>query len=270
MALATTDFARGAAVAQEGFQSASSPVVASFERDFRPGARLNGQRLLDAYSVVDLIDDAGTALLVYNGALNTFSTAAGRRSIANGIKANVARATRGALRVKAVTFGRVTLIQVAQGAFRETIRLHTNRGTLDVGVVVVLLDRAIGVVELGGYPRKHLVSATEVAAARKLAQHLQAALQIRNVTPPAIAGTARQGATLTADRGRWVGGPTSFTYQWNHCDATGANCAPIAGAVVPTYVPGTADAGMRITVTVTATNSVSSKPVTSAPTNPVT
>jgi hypothetical protein len=91
------------------------------------------------------------------------------------------------------------------------------------------------------------------------------AFQIRNVVPPAIMGTPQLGQTLTADRGRWAGGPSAFTYQWNHCDAAGA----IAGAVAPTYVPGTADAGMRITVTVTATNSVSSKPVTSAPTNPV-
>ena len=81
--------------------------------------------------------------------------------------------------------------------------------------------------------------------------------------------TAQLGATLMADRGRWAGGPTSFTYQWNHCDAAGASCAPIAGAVAPTYVPGTTDTGMRITVTVTATNSVGSKPITSAATNPV-
>jgi hypothetical protein len=98
--------------------------------------------------------------------------------------------------------------------------------------------------------------------------NVRGAFQIRNVVPPAIAGTAQQGAMLTANRGRWAGGPSAFTYQWNHCDAAGANCAPIAGAVAPTYVPGTAGAGMRITVTVTA-NSVSSKPVTSAPTNPV-
>ena len=269
MALATSDFARGAAVAQEGFQPAPSPIVASFERDFRSGARLNGQRLLGAYSTVSLVEDAGTALVGYNAILGDFSTAVGRRSIAKIIKATVARSTRGQLRVKTVTFGRVVLVQAAQGAFRETIRLRTNHGTLDVGVVAIVLDRALGVVELDTYPRTHIAGATEQVAARKLAQHFQAAFQIRNVTSPAIAGTPHPAATLTADRGRWAGGPSSFTYQWNDCDATGANCAPISGAVAPTYVPGTADAGMRITVTVTATNSVSSKPVTSAPTNPV-
>jgi hypothetical protein len=269
MALATSDFARGAAVAQEGFQPAPSPFVARFERVFRSGARLNGQRLLGAYSGVNLIEDAGTALLGYNAVLNEFSTAAGRRSIAQDIKATVARSTGGVLRVKTVTFGRVVLVQAAQGAFRETIRLRTNHGALDVGVVVIVLDRAIGVVELDSYPRQHVAGATELLALRKLAQHFQVAFQIRNVVPPAIAGTPQLGATLTADRGRWAGGPTSFTYQWNDCDATGANCASIAGAVAPTYVPGTADAGMRITVTVTATNSVSSKPVTSAATTPV-
>jgi hypothetical protein len=270
MALATSDFARGAAVAREGFQPVSSPLVARFERDFRPGARLNGQRLLGVYSEVDLIADAGTALLIYNAALRDFSTPAGRRRIARDIKAVVARETRGALRVKTVTFGRVVLFRAGQGAFRETIRLHSNHGSIDVGVVVVVLDRALGFVELDGYPRKHLVGATELAVGRKLAQHFQVAFQIRNVVAPTILGTPKQGATLTADRGRWAGGPTSFTYQWNHCDAAGANCVPIAGAVAPTYVPGTTDAGMRITVTVTATNSVSSTPVASAATAPVT
>jgi hypothetical protein len=269
MALATSDFARGAVVAREGFLSAPSPFVARFERDFRAGARLNGQRLLGVFSEVDLLEDTGTASLVYNGVLGEFSTPAGRRRVTKEIKAAIARDTRGTLKVKAVTFGRVVLFRAGQSAFRETVRVRTSRGSLDFGVVAVVLDRAFGFVELHSYPRKHLVGATELGAGRKLAQHFQVAFQIRNVVAPTILGTPKQGVTLTADRGRWAGGPTSFTYQWNHCDAAGANCAPIAGAVAPTYVPGTADAGMRITVTVTATNSVSTKPATSAATAPV-
>ena len=270
MALATSDFARGAVVLREGFGPAPPPFVARFERDFRPGARLNGQRLLGVFSEVDLLQDAGTATLLYNQVLSDFSTPAGRRRVAKEIRAAIARDTRGTVRVTTVTFGRVVLIHAGQGAFRETIRARSNRGTLDFGAVGIVLDRGLGFVELHGYPKKHLAAATEVAVARKLGQHFTVAFQIRNVVAPAIAGTPRQGVTLTADRGRWAGGPTSFTYQWNHCDAGGANCTPIAGAVAPTYVPGATDAGTRITVTVTATNSVSSKPATSAATAPVT
>src|SRR5919201_1832408 len=54
MVLSTSDFARGAAVAREGFTPSSSPVVARYDRIFRSGARLNGQRLLGAASWDDL------------------------------------------------------------------------------------------------------------------------------------------------------------------------------------------------------------------------
>jgi hypothetical protein len=269
MALATSDFARGASVLREGFEPASPPFVARFVRLFHAGARLNGQRLLGVSSRVELIDSDGIALVGFNGVANDLSTSAGRREIAAEIKRNVATSTGGALRVKSVTFGRVIRFQAAAGAFRTKIKLRTNHGVIELAFVGIVLDRAIGFLELDGYPGKHVTGATAVVGARKLARHFQVAFQIRSVLPPTITGTAQLGQTLTADRGRWAGGPSSFTYQWNHCDAAGANCAPIAGAVASTYVPGTADAGMRITVTVTAANSVSSKPVTSAPTNPI-
>jgi hypothetical protein len=269
MALATTDFARGASVVREGFEPTSPPVDAQFVRVFHAGLRLNGQRLLGAASHVDLLDSDGLAVIGFNGVINELSTSAGRRRNAADIKRNVAAQTHGALKVKSVTFGRVVRFDAAQGAFRITIKLHTNRGVIELGYLGIVLDRAVGLVELDSYPGKHVSGSTALVAARKLAQHFQVAFQIRSVVPPGILGTPRLGQTLTADRGRWAGGPTSFTYQWNQCDAAGATCAPIAGAVASTYVPGTADAGMRITVTVTATNSVSSKPVTSTPTNPV-
>ena len=269
MALATSDFAPGASVLQEGFEPASPPFVARFVRVFHSGARLNGQRLLGVASYVDLVDSDGLAMVGFNGVANDLSTSAGRRQITAEIKHNVATSTGGALRVKSVTYGRVVRFQAAAAAFRVKIKVHTNHGVIELAFVGIVLDRAIGFLELDSYPAKHVSGSTALLGARKLAQHFQVAFQIRSVLPPTISGTPQLGQTLTADRGRWAGGPSAFTYQWNHCDAAGANCAPIAGAVASTYVPGTADAGMRITVTVTATNSVSSKPVTSAPTNPV-
>jgi subtilisin family serine protease len=71
---------------------------------------------------------------------------------------------------------------------------------------------------------------------------------------PAITGTARQGQTLSASPGSWTGSPSSYSYSWQSCEASGANCSPIAGANSPEYVLGEGDVGRALRVSVTATN----------------
>jgi hypothetical protein len=85
---------------------------------------------------------------------------------------------------------------------------------------------------------------------------------------PSVGGTAADGTTLTADPGSWNGtGPLTYTYQWERCDASGANCHDINGATQSSYTPGAADIGSTIRVVVTASNDAgSSTPVTSAAT----
>lgn len=87
-----------------------------------------------------------------------------------------------------------------------------------------------------------------------------------NTVPPAIAGTAQVGQTLTASPGTWTGAPTSFAYQWQRCDAAGANCVDIPGATAATYVVTAADVGFTLRVRVTASNAAGSAAATSPPT----
>lgn len=78
-----------------------------------------------------------------------------------------------------------------------------------------------------------------------------------NTTPPSIVGPAvQQGQTLTEKHGTWTnsGTSTSYTYQWEDCDATGANCAPISGATGATYTPSITDVGETLVVQETAAN----------------
>ena len=81
---------------------------------------------------------------------------------------------------------------------------------------------------------------------------------------PTIAGTAQDGQVLSATNGTWTNSPTSYTYAWSQCDASGASCTAIATATAATYTAVTADVGHTLRVTVTAKNANGSGTATSA------
>jgi hypothetical protein len=91
-----------------------------------------------------------------------------------------------------------------------------------------------------------------------------------NTALPAILGTPQVGQTLTATVGSWTGNPTGFGFQWQRCNASGSECAPIPGQTAGTYVVGASDLGSTLRVSVTATSATGSTTAVSAPTAPVT
>jgi hypothetical protein len=77
----------------------------------------------------------------------------------------------------------------------------------------------------------------------------------RNTDRPEIAGTPTVGETLTADEGSWTGNPTSYTFQWQRCDADNiVACLNVAGATSKSYLLRVGDVGYRLRVRVTAHN----------------
>ncbi len=82
----------------------------------------------------------------------------------------------------------------------------------------------------------------------------QATAAPQNTGLPTISGTARQGQTLTATNGSWSNNPTSFSYQWQRCNANGSGCADISGATKQSYTLTSADVDHRVRVVVTASN----------------
>src|SRR5215210_6114344 len=88
----------------------------------------------------------------------------------------------------------------------------------------------------------------------------------QNTSTPTIAGTLRAGQVVTANPGGWNGTSPSFRYEWQRCDAQGANCASIAGATAKTYTLQGADVGHTVRVVVTARNGAGAATATSAPT----
>jgi GH25 family lysozyme M1 (1,4-beta-N-acetylmuramidase) len=88
-----------------------------------------------------------------------------------------------------------------------------------------------------------------------------------NIEPPTIEGTATVGQTLTADPGSWEGSlPIGLQYAWERCDALGANCTAVPGAMAQTYTLTTEDKGFTIVVAVTGSNRVGSEEADSPPT----
>lgn len=82
---------------------------------------------------------------------------------------------------------------------------------------------------------------------------IQQAQPPANTSPPTISGTAQDGRTLTGDPGTWTGTqPITYQYAWILCDSQ-ARCTT-SSVTGTTYLVGSADIGMTITLRVTATN----------------
>ncbi len=90
-----------------------------------------------------------------------------------------------------------------------------------------------------------------------------------NSVLPAISGSAVEGQSLKASNGTWSGSPTSFAYQWQDCDSSGASCTAISGATSSSYTLGGADTGHAVRVTVVAQNAAGTGEATSTQTGVV-
>jgi hypothetical protein len=84
---------------------------------------------------------------------------------------------------------------------------------------------------------------------------------------PVITGAAAVGQSLSASTGTWSGTvPISFAEQWRRC---ASSCVNIQGAKGSTYTLAAADAGARVQVVVTASNSVGSAQAASSEVGPI-
>ena len=75
-----------------------------------------------------------------------------------------------------------------------------------------------------------------------------------NVTLPSITGQTKQGSQLTEVHGTWTPSPTSYSTQWERCNAAGASCSDITGAISSSYTLAAADVGSTIRVLELASN----------------
>jgi RHS repeat-associated protein len=78
---------------------------------------------------------------------------------------------------------------------------------------------------------------------------------VNSEAPKLSTTNPKQGTEVTVSTGGWTNSPGAYGYQWEHCNETGGECAPITGAVNPGYTPRYSDEEHTLRATVTATNS---------------
>jgi hypothetical protein len=79
-----------------------------------------------------------------------------------------------------------------------------------------------------------------------------------------VSGTATQGDVLSVSQGSWSNSPSSYGYQWQDCNSSGACCAAISGATASSYTLAAGDVGHTVRAAVTATNAGGSGTASSA------
>jgi GH25 family lysozyme M1 (1,4-beta-N-acetylmuramidase) len=87
-----------------------------------------------------------------------------------------------------------------------------------------------------------------------------------NLKPPQILGTTQDGQVLTTSVGTWTGSPTTFTYRWRRCNASGASCIAIPHATSPRRTLTPDDIGSTLSLVVTATGAGGAASATTVPT----
>jgi hypothetical protein len=131
------------------------------------------------------------------------------------------------------------------GAISSTYQLASS----DVGHT---LRAAVTATNAGGSTKSSSAASATVVSAAPV-----------NSVLPSVGGTAEEGMTLSASTGTWSGSPTSYAYQWEDCNSSGASCSAISGATASTRVLAAGDVGHALRVLVTATNAGGSAQATS-------
>ncbi|MDQ1126411.1 enterochelin esterase-like enzyme [Microbacterium sp. SORGH_AS 505] len=137
---------------------------------------------------------------------------------------------------------------VSFGSTFDALAGVTARDAVDGDLTAELSVRGtVDTKKLGTYTLRYVVKDAAGNRAR-VDRTVTVAPAALTVGTPTVSGTAKVGATLTAKPGTWTKG-TAFAYQWMR------DGSPIRGAVTSTHRLTAADAGTRISVRVTGTQS---------------
>ena len=219
---------------------------AAYVRTFRFSAPSGTARLVGVTAETKLAPKASVAAADVSVAEKAYRSTFGRKFF-------IATIAQGAnVQPKAVVLGAFRKVAGYDQGFEVPVSVLVKGKRYYENLVYMRLDRvAVFMVEAGLRPITAGVTGTYAIA---IAGHIGTELAPVAVAPPTVTGTAQQGQTLTATPGVWTAPDAIFTYQWQHCDAAGANCVDVVGATAQTYAVTPADVGTTLVVTVTASN----------------
>ena len=192
----------------------------------------------------------------------------------------------------AANYGANTVNLGAPGApVYSTLRLSNYGYILGGSMAAAMVSGAAALILSNGYQsvsnlratilasvdqQPSLVGTTTTGGMLDICKALPACVNASTAVPsllsaPVVTGHPQFGSVVGASTGRWSGLPTSYTYQWSRCNASGQNCVVIPGATNPTYGSfAAADVGSTLAVTVTASNTSGSVSAASSPSAVVT
>jgi hypothetical protein len=236
--------------------------LAAHFRSFVFSAPSGSARLIGIQSETALAANSSRAVTDVASADKTFRSKAGRKVFI----AEVAKAAK--VKPTAIVLGQPHKVAGYDQGFEVATSVGIKGGRIYESLIIVRLDRVL--VQMIESAARPIASGTTAKYMTAIAAHIGTQLAPAAVSPPTITGTAQQGQTLTATAGTWSAADATFGYQWQRCDAAGANCVDLPGVATQTYAVTAADVGATLRVVVTATNRFGSAPGTSVQTAVVT
>ncbi len=265
MALTATDLAPGTKVAKQHFVAPMKPAMSTYSRVFKPGTRLGTKQMLLLESDVSLFADAESASGIVKETMTELRSPSLRRSFGQDFAKAFVKASH--LKLKRAMTSAPSSFGAGQSSFHVAVTMILSNGVvLTFHFAGIQTDRAMVLLLFMPMPLVKLSLADLARLGQAQDKHLRDAFTIAGVAAPTITGTAMQAQALTVSDGVWSGAPSSYAYQWSRCDAAGTTCADIPGATTSTYTVAPEDAGATLHASVTAQNSLTTLPATSAAT----
>jgi len=251
MVLARADLGSAKVTSQGYYKDKEFPSVISYSREFEAG-RVGATPVLYASSDAEIgTSDAASSTYMLT-LRRLLSTKQGRAFFAKEFSSGVGDSDL----ISKPQVGRPRAIGVGPGAFDVLMTFRLLGVRTEAHLTVFRVERILGALVVMGVPGTRVSLSVMTRLAKVMAARMTTQALPVNTVLPTIAGTAQVAQTLTAASGTWTGLSATFTYQWQRCDAAGANCVDLPGASAQTYIVTDADVGTTLRVAVTAQNAV--------------